>query len=205
MARALIRPGGRSERIQIAVHAAVRALLEEHHGRDITVAMIAERAEVPPSTIYRRWESLSKLLEDVANERLVPDSIPMDTGSFRGDLEIWVEQVVDDISSGPGHALFRERINDVRAAQAAAGYVYQNLVCLIDRCAQRGEVVPVADRLMDMIFAPIIYRIFFTGQSIKKAYQIELIENALSSPGTTRPFESQTSIKEYVIYENHLQ
>lgn len=65
--------------------------------------------------------------------------------------------------------------------------------------------MPVADRLMDMIFAPIIYRIFFTGQSIKKAYQIELIENALSSPGTTRPFESQTSIKEYVIYENHLQ
>jgi AcrR family transcriptional regulator len=202
LARALIRPGGRSERIQIAVHSAVRALLEEHHGRDITIAMIAERAEVPPSTIYRRWETLPKLLEDVASERFIPDSIPVNTGSFRGDLEIWLEQLVDDISSGPGHALFRERISNVSAAQAAAGYVYQNLVFLIDRYGRRGEAILVADRLMDMIFAPIIYRIFFTGQSITKAYQIELIENALLSPGTTRPFECQPSIKEYVLYEN---
>lgn len=205
MARALIRPGGRSERIQIAVHAAVRALLEEHHGQDVTVAMIAERAEVPPSTIYRRWETLPKLLEDVASERFIPDSIPVNTGSFRGDLEIWLEQLVDDISSGPGHALFRERISNVRMAQAAAGYVYQNLVCLIDRYAEQGEDVFIADRLMDMIFAPIIYRIFFTGQLIAKAYQVELIENALSSPGTTRPFESQPSIREYVLYENDPQ
>lgn len=167
--------------------------------------MIADRAEVPPSTIYRRWETLPKLLEDVANEHFIPDSIPVNTGSLRGDLEIWLEQLVDDISSGPGHALFRERISNVPMAQTAAGYVYQNLVCLIDRWAREGEAMLVADRLMDMIFAPIIYRIFFTGQSITKVYQIELIENALSSPGTTRPFESQPSIKEYVIYENDPQ
>jgi hypothetical protein len=69
----------------------------------------------------------------------------LNTGSFRGDLEIWFEQLVEDISSGPGHALFRERINDVRAAQAAAGYVYQNLVCLIDRCA--GRLMPALSEI----------------------------------------------------------
>ena len=205
MARTLIRPGGRSERIQIAVHAAVRALLEEHHGAEVTVAMIADRADVPPSTIYRRWETLPKLLEDVARDRFIPDSIPVNTGSFRGDLELWLEQLVEDISSGLGQTLLRERFSNVRMAQTAAGYVYQNLVCLIDRWTQKGEAVLVADRLMDMIFAPIIYRIFFTGQSITKAYQIELIDNALSSPGAARPFENQTSIKEYVLYENDPQ
>jgi AcrR family transcriptional regulator len=205
MARTLIRPGGRSERIQIAVHTAVRTLMAEEPGRELSVAMIAVRAEVPPSTIYRRWETLQKLLEDVASERFLPDSIPKNTESFRGDLENWLEQLVDDISSGPGHILLRERLTNVRVAQTAAGYVYQNLVCLIDRCAGRGEVVPAADRLMDLIFAPIVYRIFFAGQAITKAYQLELIDGALSSACMTRPFESQPSIKEYVLYENEPQ
>jgi AcrR family transcriptional regulator len=176
--------------------------MDEQQGEELTVALIAARADVPPSTIYRRWGSLPKLLEDVARERFLPDSIPTDTGSFRGDLELWLEQLVDDISSGPGQALFRERINNARLAQIAAGYPFQNLVCLVERCAARGEPVLVPDRLMDMVFAPIVYRIFFTGQPITKAYQLELIDNAVSSPGATKPFESQQSIRDYVLYEN---
>lgn len=205
MARTLIRPGGRSERIQIAVHEAVKTLMTEEPGRELTVAMIAVRAEVPPSTIYRRWETLQKLLEDVASERFLPDSVPKNTGSFRGDLEIWLEQLVDDISSGPGHTLLRERFTNVRVAQTAAGYTFQNLVCLCDRCEERGEPVPDPDRLMDMIFAPIVYRIFFTGQTISKGYQLELIDNVLNSSGMTRPFKSQPSIRDYVLYENDPQ
>lgn len=205
MARTLIRPGGRSERIQIAVHEAVRSLLSEQPDQELTVALIAARAEVPPSTIYRRWENLSKLLQDVANERFLPDSIPANTGSFRGDIELWLEQLVDDISSGPGHALLKERSANVRAAQTAAGYTYQNLVVLCDRCEVRGEPTLVPDRLMDMIFAPIMFRMFFTGQTITKAYQLELIDNVLSSPGATAPFNSQPTIREYVLYENDPQ
>ena len=179
--------------------------MDEQQDEELTVALIAARAEVPPSTIYRRWGTLPKLLEDVAKERFLPDSIPTDTGSFRGDLELWLEQLVDDISSGPARALFRERITNVKLAQTAAGYPFQNLVCLVDRCAARGESVPVPDRLMDMIFAPIIYRMFFAGQVITKAYQLELIENALTSSGTMRPFENQQSIRDYVLYENDPQ
>lgn len=179
--------------------------MDEQQGEELTVALIAARAEVPPSTIYRRWGTLPKLLEDVAKERFLPDSIPTDTGSFRGDLELWLEQLVDDLSSGPARALFRERITNVKLAQTTAGYPFQNLVCLVDRCAARGEPVLVPDRLMDMIFAPIVYRMFFAGQAITKAYQLELIENALSSSGTMRPFENQQSIKDYVLYENDPQ
>lgn len=205
MARTLIRPGGRSERIQIAVHQAVRALMAENPECELTIPLVAERAEVPPSTIYRRWESLPKLLEDVASERFLPDSVPRDTGAFCSDLELWLEQLVDDISSGPGHVLLRERLTNVRVAQTAAGYAFQNLVCLCDRCEGRGEVVPDPDRLMDMIVAPIIYRIFFTGQQISKAYQVELVSNALSSQAMTHPFTNQPSIRDYVLYENDPQ
>lgn len=71
MARTLIRPGGRSERIQIAVHKAVKDLMAERPEEELTIAMIAARADVTPSTIYRRWSSLSQLLNDVAGERFV--------------------------------------------------------------------------------------------------------------------------------------
>ena len=80
------RPGGRSARVQAAVHQAVRELQREQ-GRDgLTVPAVAARAGVTPSTIYRRWGDLSQLLADVAVEQLQPEQAPPDTGSFYGDL-----------------------------------------------------------------------------------------------------------------------
>ncbi len=205
MARTLIRPGGRSERIQIAVHQAVRALMAEQPDQDLSIALIAARAEVPPSTIYRRWHTLPQLLADVANERFVPDAVPPNTGTLRGDLEIWVEQTVDDFSSGPMVAVFRERITNTSLGQMAAGYSYMNLVYLCDRCAARNEPVPDVDRLIDLLVAPLVYRIFFAGQPITKAYQIELVDSALAAKNLTKPLETQTSIREYTLFENDPQ
>lgn len=202
MARTLIRPGGRSERIQSAVHDAVRALMAERPDAELSIAVIAARAEVPPSTIYRRWHTLQQLLADVAAERFMADSEPPNTGSLQGDLEIWLEQFVDDIASGPGHALLRERIHDIAASQRAAGYAFMNMVAIVDRCRGRGEVPPEPDRLMDMIVAPVIYRIFFAGQPIEKPYQLELVQAAIGSPALAQPFLRQTTIRNYVLFEN---
>lgn len=87
--KANIRPGGRSRRIQVSVHHAVHELLGEYPRGRISVPMIAEKAGVTPSTIYRRWENLDVLLSDVATESLRPEKPPRDTGSLNGDLEVW--------------------------------------------------------------------------------------------------------------------
>ena len=87
MAREMIRQGGRSARIQEAVHEATQALLKEVGRGEINVPMIAERAGVTPSTVYRRWGDLAQLLADVAAERLRPVAEPDDTGSLSGDLQ----------------------------------------------------------------------------------------------------------------------
>ena len=76
MAREMVRQGGRSARIQEAVHAATQALLNEVGRGEINVPMIAERAGVTPSTVYRRWGDLAQLLADTAAERLRPDRRP---------------------------------------------------------------------------------------------------------------------------------
>lgn len=85
-----IRTGGRSARVQTSIHAAVRDLLQEQERSALSVPMIAARAGVTPSTIYRRWGDLTSLLADAAVERLRPDE-PVDCGNLRDDLRTWVE------------------------------------------------------------------------------------------------------------------
>lgn len=205
MARTLIRPGGRSERIQIAVHKAVKELIAEGPAEEVTIAMIAARAQVTPSTIYRRWNTVDQLMMDVASERFLPDAVPPDTGSFRGDLEVWIEQTVDDLSSAPMRAVLGERLLNRKISEVAAGYVYMNLRYLTDRCSSRGEPTPSADRLVDMVFSPLVYRIFFANQEISKSYQLELVETVVSSPLLTRPLSDQKSLADYALFENDPQ
>lgn len=95
----MVRPGGRSARVQESVHTAVRELTAEV-GRDaLTVPLVAARAGVTPSTVYRRWGDLQELLSDVAVERLRPDTAPEDHGGLRADLTAWAEQFLDEMAS----------------------------------------------------------------------------------------------------------
>jgi AcrR family transcriptional regulator len=175
----LIRPGGRSERIQKAVHEAVKALKAENEAIELSVPMIAERANVTPSTIYRRWGTVGELLADVAAERFRPDADLPDSGSLRGDLEIWLERFVDDISTGVGFALIQERVANTALARRAAGYAQANFEVLVNRATGRSEPAPDPDRLIDLLVAPVIYRLVFAGQQIEKRYQLELIKLAM--------------------------
>lgn len=198
MARTLMRPGGRSERIQLAVHAAVRELATVTSQQKLTISQIAQRADVPPSTIYRRWKTLDQLLADVAGDRFLADAEPADTGSFRSDMAVWLEQFIDDISSGPGRSLLNERLANVAVAQRAAGYAFMNIETICDRSRGRDEIVPLPDRLIDLIVAPVIYRIVFCGQAISKSYQMELVEIAIGSGAIATDFARQPSIGSYV-------
>ncbi len=106
----MVRPGGRSARVQAAVHAAVRELTAEM-GRDaLTVPLIAQRAGVTPSTVYRRWGDLRELLSDVAVERLRPDTAPRDHGCLAADLTAWAEQFLDEMASPTGRTYIRDAL-----------------------------------------------------------------------------------------------
>jgi len=121
MSRQMVRPGGRSARVQAAVHAAVRDLSAEV-GRDaLTVPLVAQRAGVTPSTIYRRWGDLRELLSDVAVERLRPEGTPEDHGSLRRDLTAWAEQFLDEMGSPTGRSYIRDALlGDPDGGNAAA-------------------------------------------------------------------------------------
>lgn len=164
MAREMIRQGGRSARIQEAVHRSTQALLDDVGRGEINIPMIAERAGVTPSTVYRRWGDLAQLLADVAAERLRPVAEPDDTGSLQGDLRAFVLQYAEEMASPVGRALLRdvlaETSSDLAAARCCA-YTSDHLQTLNARALARGEAGFDLDEAIDILVAPICYRILF--------------------------------------------
>lgn len=103
----------------------LRAALEvmgEGGLRRCTIDAVALRAEVPKSTIYRRWPSKDEL-QVAALERYVTEHQPMpDTGTLRGDLD----------------ALFRSQI------RAYSSREVRPMVSFAFSVLADGEAVPTA-------------------------------------------------------------
>jgi AcrR family transcriptional regulator len=181
-----LRPGGRSARIQQAVHRAVRELQDEQGRDQLTVPIIAQRAGVTPSTIYRRWGDLHQLLADVAVELLRPDSEPEDTGTLRGDLIAWTEQYLEEMSSPQGRTFLRDVLsvsNEAGRACQCAAYISEQLEVIVERARSRGQNSPVSGELVDRVVAPVLYRILFVAEPPTAADATELVEKALATTG----------------------
>jgi AcrR family transcriptional regulator len=181
-----LRPGGRSARVQASVHMAVRKLLQSMDRADVTIPLIASEAGVTPSTIYRRWGDLQELLADVAVERLRPDMVPIDTGSARGDLEVWAEQYAEEMSSGIGRDMMRDVLaaQDSTNAYRCCGFTRDQIEAISDRATARGERFPVIDAVMDRVVAPIIYRILF-GDAPSNERVRDLVSDAMAEQAAT--------------------
>lgn len=181
----MTRPGGRSARVQESVHAAVSELVGETGREALTVPLVAARAGVTPSTIYRRWGDLQELLSDVAVERLRPETDPVDLGSLRADLDAWAEQFLDEMASPPGRAYIRDALlgdpDGTHAAQCSA-YAAEQIDAVLNRAKRRGEAVPDTERVIDRVVAPMMYRILFRPGRLDATYARELVTNALDRP-----------------------
>jgi len=188
------RPGGRSARVQAAVHAATAALIEEHGRAALTVPLIAARAGVTPSTIYRRWGDLAELLADLAAERLRPEGEPAATGSLAGDLLAWAEQYAEEMSSEVGLSMMRDVVAatgpgpDGRSVPSpCAGYTRAQIDVILARAAARGEPAPQVDAVMDTVVSPVVYRAMFGPAAITGERVRELVDACLRAPAPPAP------------------
>jgi AcrR family transcriptional regulator len=156
------RPGGRSARVRAAVHRAVEELLVGDPG-ELTLPVVAARAGVHPTTLYRRWGSVGELLADVATSRFTGDVVVPDTGSLRGDLERWAADVAADLADPDTLAVMRAAIGAGEAgACACRGDREEQLGAMLDREAARGGAVPTVERAADTLLGPLYYRAVFT-------------------------------------------
>jgi AcrR family transcriptional regulator len=180
----LVRTGGRSARIQAAVHEAVKRLSATVSRDALTVPQIASEAGVTPSTIYRRWGDLSALLADIAVERLRPIGEPDDTGAISTDLRDFIEQYAEEMSSPVGQALMRDVL--VPSGEGFPGqccaFTRCHLETIVARAKARGEQPFDVDEVIDHVVAPIVYHILFGDRAMTPAYCRQLLARLKSLP-----------------------
>ncbi len=153
------RTGGRSAAVMHSVRTAVEELVKERGRERVTVPMIAERAGVNPTSIYRRWGDLPTLINDIATYRLDPARPLPESGDLRRDLTEWAREIVEHYRKPVNAAL-------LRGGAANAGATESD--CLRNRRAEAtmfldrfpGSEVD-ADEIIDVVVAPIVYRVIF--------------------------------------------
>jgi AcrR family transcriptional regulator len=179
-----VRVGGRSARIQSAVHDAVKRLGAKTGRDELTVPQIAAEAGVTPSTIYRRWGDLSALLADVAVERLRPIADPEDTGAVAPDLRAFIEQFMEEMSSPVGRALIRDVFSPSGETYPCrcAGFTREHLATIVSRAKARGETPFDIDEVIDHVVAPIVYRILYGDREVTLDYCHSLLNRLQSLP-----------------------
>ena len=167
------RPGGRSARVQAAVHRAVTELVCERGADQVTIPAVAERAEVNPTTVYRRWGSIPALLAEVAvAEESGP---PPPTGDLRADLATFAEWTLADLSRPGGIAFFRAEVAaDVDERRAGLRECLKRssttIEALLDRAREAGHEVPTLTDVIDRVVAPLYFRVVFSVPGTDAAY-----------------------------------
>jgi AcrR family transcriptional regulator len=187
------RPGGRSSRITQAVFEAVESLLAETPSEIPSMAAIAQRADVNPTTLYRRWSDARELVGAVAVSRLMRDNPVVDTGSVRGDLIRWGNSVARSLSTRRNIALLRiltatptagAGISDMRGLrELPIGRRVVELETLLARGKKRRELTPKVMDVLELVLAPIYLHGLFLGP-LRDASVDRLVDRALALAGT---------------------
>lgn len=172
------RPGGRTAAVSDAIRKAVEELVAEKGNERITIPMVAERAGVNPTTVYRRWPDAATMVNDLATYRLDPDRPLPDTGDLGSDITAWAREIMEH---------YRKPINAaiLRGGAAAAGDDESD--CLrgrLDEAAilaeRAGPTAGVsAQDIVDHVLAPIMYRVIFLPSTLTDDYAPRLTATLL--------------------------
>lgn len=176
------RPGGRSARVRAAVHRAVKELVAGEPSEALTIPVVAARAGVHATTVYRRWGSVGDLLADVMTSRFSGDFVVPDTGSLRGDLERYASDLAKDLSDPDTLALVRATIGTggEQGAAACSADRRSQLEAILERDRARDNQPPTLERTTDAILAPLYYRAVFTNLPLTPEWTQSLVSQLLS-------------------------
>jgi AcrR family transcriptional regulator len=161
------RPGGRTARVRGAVHTAVGDLVAEQPWGELNIPMIAQRSGVHQATIYRRWGTISGLLNEVVAEQLARVAPIPDTGSLRGDLERYAVEAAGHVAGPLGALVLRTAISDLESGprtgdDPAVDARRRRFQPMLDRAAARGEHPPSIADLEELLLAPLYFRALFS-------------------------------------------
>lgn len=169
------RPGGRAARVVDAVHGAAYSLLDEVGYEHLRLSDVAERAGVNKTTVYRRWPTRVALIADLLGALMQSDVAVPDTGSIEDDLEVFLAEVTEVLSSRALRSVLSAAItlgqDDLTVRQAQQSFFDERFRLsgvIVERAVARGELPASADprRFLELAASPIYFRLLFAGESI---------------------------------------
>jgi AcrR family transcriptional regulator len=179
------RPGRpRSERARQAVLAATLELAAEEGPASLNMEAIAKRSGVSKETLYRWWRSKSEVILDVLAEygqQVVP--VP-DTGTFEGDLRLFLRATADGVNP-PVVALLRHLAAAAATDEEQAKEIRDRFLArrraalgeLTGRAVARREIdAAYADLVLDLVFGTLWYRLIFHIGRLDHAWADQLAD-----------------------------
>jgi AcrR family transcriptional regulator len=181
----------RDARCDGAILQATLDLLAEGGAGGLSIDGVAARAGVGKATIYRRWTSKEALLLDALGTDTAELANP-DTGSLRGDLDLYFEAMIERLRDSEGSDVLPHLIAaacydpEVRTSLDAYLNTRQRpLRRILQRAQSRGEIGPAIDLkvIVDVLVGPVLYRRLMTGDRIDRSFVRKLFDMVLTQSG----------------------
>ncbi|GID33370.1 TetR/AcrR family transcriptional regulator [Paractinoplanes brasiliensis] len=175
-----------SEREQAILRAAYE-LLSETGYQGLRVDAVAARAQASKATLYRHWPTKAELVTDAVRTCKAAEAPLPDTGSLRGDLLAWFDDMACMIRSEEGPllaGLFMALHTDPELAAQLRRMRESKIPFAETICARgeaRGELRPGYDtKLIDEIVPAVIFmRGFALGESVDQPYLEHLVDDII--------------------------
>lgn len=181
----------RPEKTASITEAVLAELAEVGYAR-LSMEAVARRAGVGKSALYRRWPGKGAMAAAAIGELGVPAAPRPDTGSLRGDIRVIVESMVAWLSHPQiGRILpdviaeaVREPALDTALREHVGNPRRDAVRVVLDRAADRGELAVPAELALDLLAAPVYWRMIVRRGEHGAEYLDELTEALLRAVGT---------------------
>ncbi|MEV1198734.1 TetR/AcrR family transcriptional regulator [Microbispora rosea] len=181
-------PARRSQESWRAILDAAYALFVENGYQSVTMGGIAARAGVGRQTLYRWWHSKGAVVFEAFLGKVSIGPFPAD-GDFAAILRAYAHGFLTLYVDGAGGSRLRELIGaaqtDPDLARAMAEQWFEPRRAPVRQAlreaqragAVRADVDP--DTALDLVFAPLHYRLLVSGQPLDAAYADTVVDLCL--------------------------
>ncbi|CAL9639971.1 TetR/AcrR family transcriptional regulator [Streptomyces sp. enrichment culture] len=178
------RPGGRSERVRVAVMDAAVNQLAAHGYNALSIANVAREAGVAETTVYRRWPTPADLAGGAVAHLAQTDNPVPDTGTLEGDLHALLSQIIKLVERPEVERILRAAAaldgGNAMSAQARESFWQTRFTAagrIVERAIERGELAPGTDvfAVIEHLVAPAYMRVLLTNRPLDD----ELLEGSV--------------------------
>ena len=177
----------RNDQLEERILLAALDLVVERGYENVTMDAVAARCQAGKATLYRRWSSKAEMVVAAVTRRDYTTNFA-DTGSLRGDLLAFVDEVSEDMRYGDG-GLIAGLVNAMRTDDELAGHLHEHLMkscrnaarAWTQRCVERGLLRPDADLNLvnELTPALISFRTLVTGEPVDRDFHVRLVDTIL--------------------------